>query len=308
MYVHCRPIMSLYPSLEDMKVDELMRAQIQEEERRRIEVAQEATPYPNAPPPYPVAGNGELYPSLGDFMGLQITDEFVQTHFPHATEIALPQQVQEYQNRGGMVAPISNQSLAFQKTQVTHGIRELTLCKDGEGKIGLRLRSVNNGLFVCLVSKNSPAALAGLKFGDQILQINGQDVAGMDMEEGHRILKKCDKNNIKIIVRDRPFERTVVLHKDSTNHIGFQFNKGTITRLVKDSSAARNGLLTDHQLMEVNGQNVIGLDDKEITNIIRNSSSVVTLTIMPHILYEHMVKKMHGSLISKMMDHSQPAI
>jgi hypothetical protein len=26
---------------------------------------------------------------------------------------------------GGMIAPISNQSIAFQKTQVTHGIREV---------------------------------------------------------------------------------------------------------------------------------------------------------------------------------------
>jgi len=77
------------------------------------------------------------------------------------------------------------------------------LCKDAEGKIGMRLRAVNHGLFVCLVSKNSPAALAGLKFGDQILQINGQDVAGMDMEQGHKLLKKCDKNNIRVIVRDR---------------------------------------------------------------------------------------------------------
>ncbi|XP_059470610.1 syntenin-1-like isoform X2 [Neocloeon triangulifer] len=301
--------MSLYPSLEDMKVDELMKAQMQYEASQHVEVAQEATPYPNAPPPYPTTGNGHLYPSLGDFMGLQITDEFVQAHIPQqALAVPQPQQMQISQNRGGMIAPLSNQSLAFQKTQVTHGIRELVLCKDADEKIGLRLRSVNNGLFVCLVSKNTPAALAGLKFGDQILQINGEDVAGMDMEEGHKILKKCGKNDIKVIVRDRPFERTVVLHKDSTDHIGFQFSKGKITGLVKDSSAARNGLLTDHQLLEVNGQNVIGLDDKEVTKIIRSSASVVSLTIMPHVLYEHMIKKMHGSLITKLMDHSQPTI
>lgn len=80
---------------------------------------------------------------------------------------------------------------------------QLVLCKDGEGKIGLRLRAINQGLFVCLVSKDSPAALAGVKFGDQILQINGQDVAGMEMDEGHKLLKKCDQNGIKVVVRDR---------------------------------------------------------------------------------------------------------
>ena len=31
---------------------------------------------------------------------------------------------------------------------------------------------------------------------------------------------------------------------------------------VKDSSAARNGLLINHQLVEVNGQNVVGLKDE----------------------------------------------
>ena len=37
----------------------------------------------------------------------------------------------------------------------------MILCKDAEGKIGMRVKSVNKGVFVCLVKKNSPAALAG---------------------------------------------------------------------------------------------------------------------------------------------------
>ncbi len=49
------------------------------------------------------------------------------------------------------------------------------------------------------------------------------------------------------------------MQKDSNGHIGFVFKNGKITAIVKDSSAARNGILTDHQLAEVDGQNVIGL-------------------------------------------------
>lgn len=49
------------------------------------------------------------------------------------------------------------------------------------------------------------------------------------------------------------------MHKDSTGHVGFIFKNGKITSIVKDSSAARNGLLTEHNICEVNGQNVIGL-------------------------------------------------
>ena len=57
----------------------------------------------------------------------------------------------------------------------------------------------------------------------------------------------------------RPFERTITLQKDSAGTVGFVFKENKITALVKDSSAARNGVLIDHHLLEVNGQNVVGL-------------------------------------------------
>ncbi len=48
------------------------------------------------------------------------------------------------------------------------------------------------------------------------------------------------------------------------------FRKGEITALVKDSSAARNGLLINHQLVEVNGQNVVGLKDEVCVRVCVN--------------------------------------
>lgn len=49
------------------------------------------------------------------------------------------------------------------------------------------------------------------------------------------------------------------MHKDSKGHIGFITKKGKVVSVVKGSSAARNGLVTNHYMCEVNGQNVIGL-------------------------------------------------
>lgn len=95
-----------------------------------------------------------------------------------------------------------------------------------------------------------------------------------------------------MVIRDRPFERTVTMHKDSTGHIGFQFENGKIVSIVKDSSAARNGLLIEHQLLEVNGQNVVGMKDKQITAIILDDKErVITVTIIPSFIFDHMMKK-----------------
>ena len=60
-------------------------------------------------------------------------------------------------------------------------------------------------------------------------------------------------------IHSRPFERTITMQKDSSNHVGFAFKDGEIKQIVKDSSAARNGILIDHYVVEVNGQNVIGI-------------------------------------------------
>lgn len=89
----------------------------------------------------------------------------------------------------------------------------------------------------------------------------------------------------------RPFERTVTLHKDSVGHVGFSFKNGKIIGLVKDSSAARNGLLVNHYLLEVNGQNVVSVKDKEVTSVIEQGGQVITVTVIPAFIYEHMTSK-----------------
>lgn len=102
-----------------------------------------------------------------------------------------------------LVAPISSQSPSLLKATVTAAIRPVVLCKDRDGKVGLRLHSVNNGVFICHVAANTPAALAGLRFGDQVLEINNVALAGMSMDQCHGLLKKAPANGIMMAVRDR---------------------------------------------------------------------------------------------------------
>lgn len=294
-----------------MQVGQMQQVQSQYEDAQRAQA--QAIAYPVAPPAYGAVDQAmvatQLYPSLDDYMGLSLTPDFVEKNMPVVAANKDSQLAPRSHPSQMQVAPISGNDVGIRRAEIKQGVREITLCKDGEGKMGLRVRSINKGIFVAFVHKGSPAAMAGLRFGDQILQINGENVAGWSTDKTMDYLKKkCKPDKIVMAIRDRPFERTITMQKDSTGHIGFVFKDGKITAIVKDSSAARNGILTDHQLIEVNGQNVVGLKDKEIGEIIEATNQTVTVTIIPTFLYDHIVKSMGNSLIKKFMDHSIPDV
>jgi len=318
--------MSMYPSLEDMKVDQMMQAQNTVHPPTPTSLPYPAhpnAPYPNnipaltnsTTPSYPSLTSttsmtpGQAYPGLAEYMGMELSEAVIRDNMPeYLANNQRSVSVSRGSYSGCLVAPISGDSPGLARAQVSHGVRQVVLCKDGEGKIGLKVKAVNKGIFVCLVAKESPAALGGLRFGDQILQVNGENLAGYSSDKVHGILKKVSVNNIVMAVRDRPFERALTLHKDSSGHIGFQFKEGKITSIAVDSSAARNGLLVDHNLLEVNGQNVVGVKDKDIGNIIDEGGNIITVTIIPSYIYNHIMKSMSTSLVKKMMDHSIPDV
>ncbi|XP_049555842.1 syntenin-2 isoform X4 [Orcinus orca] len=243
---------TLYPSLEDLKVDQAMQAEARAVPRMPALPGQGTDSQPSV-----------LYPNLAElegYIGLSFSSHEVQQNLPQIPEGASaavsgpsPDQV---------VAPVSGNSLGVLPGEVKPGVREIHLCKDERGKTGLRLRAIDK-------PRPRPSSLS---------------------------------------VPARPFQRTVTMHKDSTGHIGFVIKKGKIISLVKGSSAARNGLLINHYVCEVNGQNVIGLKDKEVTEILATAGNVINLAIMPTVIYAHMVRKLSPALLHHTMDHSIPDI
>lgn len=195
---------SLYPSLEDMQCHKLIQAQDSAFAQYQRPVAQAL---PSAPPGYSTlpqngypdlvtpkdsgyqsptaaapaatASVSELYPGLADFMGLELSEEIIAANMPEYlrnNQVAIPSNsvmVASPSFAGGLIAPLSGHSVGLQRAQVTHGIRELVLCKDADKKVGLRVKDINNGVFVTVVVKGSPAALAGY-----VLYIYCIDVAG----------------------------------------------------------------------------------------------------------------------------------
>ena len=104
----------------------------------------------------------------------------------------------------GMVAPVTgDNNISIRRSEIKQGVREVILCKDGQGKVGLRVRAINKGVFVQYVHANSPAALGGLRFGDQILQIDGETLAGYSSDKVMKILKNASSQRVVFAVRDR---------------------------------------------------------------------------------------------------------
>jgi len=47
-----------------------------------------------------------------------------------------------------MVAPVTGDSVGLRRAEIHSGVREIVLCKDQEGKIGLRVQAVNK-VIIC---------------------------------------------------------------------------------------------------------------------------------------------------------------
>lgn len=316
--------MSFYPSLEDMQVDRTLQAQNQQANalnnaiQGNPQATEYASPsyaqYPSHPPsnattPYPTLGTSSLYPTLTDnYMGLSLKQsDLPPTYGAVAVANNSVTPFKSDTRLSNYTAPVSGANAGIVRAEIKQGLRMVTICHGTNGKFGLKLKSIDTGIFVCFVADGSPAALVGIRFGDQIVQINGENCAGMDTDKSLKKLKKSDPLKCELVVRDRPFEQSITMQKDSTGHVGFRYKNGKITDLVKDSSAARNGLLTDHYVCEINGQNVVGMKDKYVGEVLGDSGRTLTVTVMPAFVFDHIIKKVSKGLF-KTMDHSIPEV
>ncbi|KAL0158531.1 hypothetical protein M9458_046607, partial [Cirrhinus mrigala] len=53
-------------------------------------------------------------------------------------QVAVPSSV------GGMVRPVTGADVGIRRAEIRPGLREVIICKDQEGKVGLRLRDIDN--------------------------------------------------------------------------------------------------------------------------------------------------------------------
>jgi len=256
------------------------------------------------------SGEGGLYSGIGleellSYGGLDISPAALDQHMGREVALMYSRPGQE----GGyepLAAITATNNVGIARAEIKQGVRPMSVAKDPKGMLGIAPVAIDKGVFVGFVWRDSPAALAGLRFGDQILQINGESVAGWTQKKALSTLRKADAKGVTLAVRDRPFARALTFQKDTHNQCGFVIKDGAVSKLVKDSSACRNGLLINHHVLEVNGQNIVGLTDKQIVTIIQDSPVTVTITIIPSFVYKHLIAKIGYRKIKEYMDHSVP--
>uniref|UniRef100_A0A8C5EXZ7 Syntenin-1 n=1 Tax=Gopherus evgoodei TaxID=1825980 RepID=A0A8C5EXZ7_9SAUR len=140
--------MSLYPSLEDLKVDKVIQAQIAfySNPANPAILSEASASIPQDGSLYP-----RLYPELYEHMGLSLNEEGIHKNLPMvAGTQSQGQLVMRPSTVNYMVAPVTGNDVGIHRAEIKQGIHEITVCKDQDGKIGLHLKSIDNGIFVLL--------------------------------------------------------------------------------------------------------------------------------------------------------------
>uniref|UniRef100_A0A1Y9IVH7 PDZ domain-containing protein n=1 Tax=Anopheles minimus TaxID=112268 RepID=A0A1Y9IVH7_9DIPT len=184
-------------------------------------------------------------------------------------------------------------SVRIARFPAANGIRELLIRKGDGGKIGVTGRRIHEGrLLICAVARRSPAYMAGLRYGDEILCLENETLAGMELNLVRDLVRKNLRNSIKLRTKDKPGERYVTIAKDVQKGFGFRFMNGEITFVRPNTAAERRGLERRLQIIEVNEEVVVGMQDEDIEAIIYANDDVVTLCVVPVKVYRQLFSQL----------------
>ncbi|KFB44229.1 AGAP009630-PA-like protein [Anopheles sinensis] len=192
---------------------------------------------------------------------------------------------------------VTSAALNRKKAQKKIAVENELLIRKGVGeKIGITIRRIEEGkLFICAVARRSPAYLAGLRFGDEILYLDGVPSPSGDLRRVRQLLEKNVRNSIRVHTKDRSGERYVTITRDAQRGYGFRFVNGEITFVRPNTSAQRSGLERRLQIVEVNGEVVAGMNDTDIEAVICANISTVTLCVVPTKVYRNLLARLISS-------------
>lgn len=284
---------SLYPSIESLMVSEVVTGNktVDEVTETYLSNINKNTKKTDTKSIY-----ADLNRQLEEYVG-SVTDNDLSDIRNKENQIVLSNQNKE----------IVTQNTMFQNNMsnmmIGNTLRKVIVIKDGKTPMGLGLIFIDNCHYVCYVERDSPASYAQIRFGDQIVRVNSLETAGMDGKKIVKYISSLPIGSVSFLIRNRPLQKVYQLHKNEHNQVGIGFKKGVIDTLIKDSSAARNGIPINHKIIEVNYQNVIGLSDMDILRILKETQGCIYLSLMKVKDYNELIAGV-GKKKMKLMDHS----
>lgn len=146
--------------------------------------------------------------------------------------------------------------------------------------LGFPFFSVRNPVAIGGVSKNSPAEKAGLKAGDQLLQLNGRNV--VSGEQFTKDLFDLGGKPISILAsrggKEILFEGMTCLEPYGLQSLGIHFSV-TVISCMNDMPAYKAGLRRDDRILKVDELEIA--DSRQLTEYIKKSAGkAMTIVVM----------------------------
>ncbi|GAA51503.1 syntenin-2 [Clonorchis sinensis] len=182
-------------------------------------------------------------------------------------------------------APLSPKSHQMQKEPVylvcpnnsLPEVREVTLVRRNVGhRFGMRIESLGCGIYVTTVLRNSPAATAGLKVGDELLTIDGEPVSHMSTHGATERVRSSASEVLRITYRPRTPVTCIreVTVKKIDGRVGIRLKRrkeGLFVDVVLPCSAASNaGIREGDELIKVNNQPINGWSQDAASQLLRD--------------------------------------
>eukprot|EP01135_Chromosphaera_perkinsii_P002676 Nk52_evm44s226 gene=Nk52_evmTU44s226 len=141
------------------------------------------------------------------------------------------------------------------------------------GIFGVSLEKMGDCFYVSFVMKDSPAAKANIRVGDEVLSVDRLNLSKGALSKAEDVMKLLNDPVVTtrlFHIRKGSLLRAKKMTKEGNEPLGLVLLDGVVVRIFENSAAHRACFPVDVSLVEVNGKCVIGFSDGETLDWFRS--------------------------------------